>query len=348
MTTCPDDNVHCFQVQGSCDDLDLVYLDLFADKTLTDEFNLTSANSTNWVRIMGQVAIFTHIYLRVIHQCQPQKNVGDRVKIVIPSGACGNVCSALFAVRMGLPLDIVVANNSNAFFRTIYHTGVIVVESGNQRQTVSNAMDSQWSPALTRILFLLSPRDNTGLYDQHALQKLKRAEPINVPCKALASLREQVCGCEVASDEETIAMMKHLNQNQYASKHQNTRSNSSDRNHDSSINNKGLVVCPHTAVGFVALKKHLQGPAETGADKKNTLDFNLVQNTECANMLEDIDPVVVLATAHPDKFSHVIKDRAGLEYNVTHSFPSAEERFVKLDKDEDWRKRIVEMIKSAN
>ena len=38
-------------------------------------------------------------------------------------GACGNVCSALFAVRMGLPLDIVVANNSNAFFRTIYHTG---------------------------------------------------------------------------------------------------------------------------------------------------------------------------------------------------------------------------------
>ena len=56
--------------------------------------------------------------------------------------------------------------------------GEILVSSGNQRQTLSNAMDSQWSPALTRILWTLSPGDPTGLYDEESLQKLKLSQPI--------------------------------------------------------------------------------------------------------------------------------------------------------------------------
>jgi len=272
---------------------------------------------------MGQIAIFTYIYLQTIGQ-NKRASLGDRIKIVIPSGACGNVCSALFAREMGLPIDIIVANNSNAFFHRIYHTGEIVVSGGNQHQTVSNAMDSQWSPALTRILWCISPQQSEGLYDGGALKKLKSGHSIHLSHEVKESLHSKILGCEMACNDETVDMMVHL--------------------YNSSNNSN--IVCPHTAVGFVAVAKHYQElMGSTNSELKFHLDKDDILMSDNTSQ-EDL--TVVFATAHPDKFSNVISEKAKIPYKVTHTFPTSKERYQKLSANENWNDRILKMLENSN
>ena len=89
MTTVLDDNVHCFGVDGSSDDLDVPIKAVFADHEYTANNNLCSINSINWARILVQIGHYFYCYF------QMAKNVGDPVKIVIPTGACGNIACKL-------------------------------------------------------------------------------------------------------------------------------------------------------------------------------------------------------------------------------------------------------------
>ena len=50
MTTVAEENVHCFQAQGSCDDIDLVYLKLFSDPEISDYF---------WFYIFGSICLYS-------------------------------------------------------------------------------------------------------------------------------------------------------------------------------------------------------------------------------------------------------------------------------------------------
>ena len=85
MTTVLDENVHCFGVDGSSDDLDVPIKAVFADLEYTKNNNLCSINSINWARILVQISHYFYCYFQLA------ENVGDLVEIVIPTGACGNI-----------------------------------------------------------------------------------------------------------------------------------------------------------------------------------------------------------------------------------------------------------------
>ena len=85
MTTVLEDNVHCYAVDGTSDDLDVPIKAVFADPEYVAEHNLCSINSINWARILVQIGHFIYCYLQMVDK------VGDSVNIICPTGACGNI-----------------------------------------------------------------------------------------------------------------------------------------------------------------------------------------------------------------------------------------------------------------
>ena len=51
-----DDNVHCYAVDGTSDDLDVPIKAVFSEPEYVAEHSLCSINSINWARILVQVS----------------------------------------------------------------------------------------------------------------------------------------------------------------------------------------------------------------------------------------------------------------------------------------------------
>lgn len=84
MTTVLDKNVHVYGVEGSSDDLDVPIKQCTLDKEFVDAYNIGCMNSVNIGRILAQIVYYFHVYLKVCNK------VGEKVKIVVPTGAMGN------------------------------------------------------------------------------------------------------------------------------------------------------------------------------------------------------------------------------------------------------------------
>jgi threonine synthase len=78
---------------------------------------------------------------------------GRKLVVSVPSGNFGNLCSALFGVRMGLPIHrFIAANNANDVFYNYLQTGRY--EPRPSVQTIANAMDVGDPSNMARILDL--------------------------------------------------------------------------------------------------------------------------------------------------------------------------------------------------
>ena len=76
-----------------------------------------------------------------------------KVVCCVPSGNFGNICSALFGKRMGLPISrFIAANNANDIFYNYLQTGRY--EPKPSKQTIANAMDVGDPSNFARILDL--------------------------------------------------------------------------------------------------------------------------------------------------------------------------------------------------
>jgi len=85
MTTVLDKNVHVYCVEGSSDDLDVPLKQCTLNKEFVDRYNIGSMNSINIGRILAQIVYYFYVYLKCC------KKVGEKVKIVVPTGAMGNI-----------------------------------------------------------------------------------------------------------------------------------------------------------------------------------------------------------------------------------------------------------------
>ena len=96
---------------------------------------LTSANSINVARFLPQAFYYFNAYARMKEQ-----GLANQLVMCVPSGNFGNICSALFGHRMGLPIKrFIAANNSNDIFYNYLLTGKY--EPRPSIQTLANAMD---------------------------------------------------------------------------------------------------------------------------------------------------------------------------------------------------------------
>ena len=128
-------NITAVEVEGVFDDCQALVKNAFMDEELNRHMKLTSANSINVARFLPQAFYYFYAYAQM-------KKLGkaDEMVVCVPSGNFGNICSALFGKRMGLPVKrFIAANNANDIFFKYLQTGKY--EPKSSVQTIANAMD---------------------------------------------------------------------------------------------------------------------------------------------------------------------------------------------------------------
>jgi len=130
-------NITAIEVDGVFDDCQALVKSAFMDADLNQHMRLTSANSINVARFLPQAFYYFWAYAQISEELR-KKN--EKLVCCVPSGNFGNICSALFGKRMGLPIDrFIAANNRNDVFYEYLQTGEY--RPRPSVQTLANAMD---------------------------------------------------------------------------------------------------------------------------------------------------------------------------------------------------------------
>ena len=128
-------NITAVEVDGVFDDCQALVKNAFMDADLNAHMKLTSANSINVARFLPQAFYYFYAYAQM-----KKKGLADQLVVCVPSGNFGNICSALFGKKMGLPIKrFIAANNANDIFFKYLQTGKY--EPKASVQTIANAMD---------------------------------------------------------------------------------------------------------------------------------------------------------------------------------------------------------------
>ena len=141
-------NITALEVDGSFDDCQSLVKAAFLDPDLRRALRLTSANSINVARFLPQAFYYFHGYAQLA-----RLGKADRLVVCVPSGNFGNICAALVAKRMGLPIHrFIAANNRNDVFFQYLQTGSYT--PALSIRTLANAMDVGNPSNFARILDL--------------------------------------------------------------------------------------------------------------------------------------------------------------------------------------------------
>ena len=126
-------NVQALCVEGKFDDCQNLVKEAFADKALS-HFNLSSANSINFGRILPQIVYYIYAYAQLA-------GAGEEVVVSVPSGNFGDALGCEYARRMGLPVaQLIMPTNENDEFPIFLTIGKYQKVSPS-RACISNAMN---------------------------------------------------------------------------------------------------------------------------------------------------------------------------------------------------------------
>ena len=131
---CWEPPVEALRVEGDFDTCQALVKAAFADKALSEEHALTSANSISIGRLLPQMVYWARAALDVFAK------TGEKPGLVIPTGNLGNALAALLARELGLPIGpVVLATNANATLANWHASGSY--EARPSIATIANAMD---------------------------------------------------------------------------------------------------------------------------------------------------------------------------------------------------------------
>lgn len=128
------DNIFCYETDNNFDTCQSWVKRAFDDFTINSRLQITSANSINIGRLLGQISYYFYAYSRI--------NILETEKFIvsIPSGNLGNLTGCVVAMKMGLPIyKIMVACNSNGTLKEYLEMGIST--RAICQYTYSNAMD---------------------------------------------------------------------------------------------------------------------------------------------------------------------------------------------------------------
>lgn len=126
-------NITALEVDGTFDDCQEMVKSAFLDEELTQQMQLTSANSINVARWLPQMFYFLFAY-------KSAKSLKKDLVFSVPSGNFGNICAGLMAQRLGMPgKHFIAATNANDIVPNFMATGAY--EPKASIATISNAMD---------------------------------------------------------------------------------------------------------------------------------------------------------------------------------------------------------------
>lgn len=163
MITQEGNNVDVCAIKGNFDDAQTGVKQIFTDKRLGEEMlahNIvfSSANSINWGRLVPQVVYYFSAYCDLLESGEIRP--GDAINVVVPTGNFGNILSAYYAKKMGLPVQrFICASNANNVLTDFISTG-IYDRNRPFHTTVSPSMDILISSNLERLIYDMSGCDD--------------------------------------------------------------------------------------------------------------------------------------------------------------------------------------------
>jgi threonine synthase len=126
-------NITALEVNGTFDDCQAMVKSAFLDTDITQNRQLTSANSINVARWLPQSFYFLLAY-------QQLEDVSSAPVFSVPSGNFGNICAGMMAYKLGLPVTQFVASvNSNDVVPRYMASACYLPKPSVA--TISNAMD---------------------------------------------------------------------------------------------------------------------------------------------------------------------------------------------------------------
>jgi len=163
-------NVSTFGLEGKFDDCQALVKRAFADPALS-HIRMSSANSINIGRLLPQSVYYVYAYAKLADAA-----AGERITFCVPSGNFGDMMGAIFAKRMGVPIErIVIATNANDEVPSFLATGRYdkIVPS---RVCISNAMNVGHPSNLARLVDVYGGwMDETGaIREQPDMEAMRR------------------------------------------------------------------------------------------------------------------------------------------------------------------------------
>lgn len=237
MTTVIAPNVRNVAVAGTFDDCQDLVKAAFADSELRTRFNLAAVNSINWGRVMAQIVYYVTAWRAVAPD-------GGPVSFSVPTGNFGNILSAWYAKRMGVPIDqLVVASNRNDVLTRFFETGRLTSQS--VVPSLSPSMDIQVSSNFERLLWEASHRDGEAV--AALLAEFRSSGDVEVPTAWTESIRSEFVATRL-DDEGTLEEMRRV------------------------YSELDVIVDPHTAVGVHGARKFGEGSIDVPMVVMGTAD----------------------------------------------------------------------------
>ena len=154
------------------------------------------ANSTNWGRLIPQITYYCHIYSRVATK------KGEQIYVSVPSGNFGNMTAGIIAMKMGVPIKLIIGVNENDVFERFHRTGIYAPAEASH-PSPSNAMVVNWPSNVRRVFQIYRGQLIEGKDPSNTNKKV--ISSLKLP--DLKSLREDMAVYRI-SDEETDEIIK--------------------------------------------------------------------------------------------------------------------------------------------
>ncbi len=222
MTTVEADNVLNIGVEGDFDDCQRMVKRLLGEESLKQNGLISSVNSINWGRLLGQVPYYL---------AAAAASGADKPEFVVPTGNFGDAFAGWAGRKIGGNIGhIHAAVNRNDALAQAINTGHYVRHQAVETASVS--MDVQAPSNFERLVFEASNRSAEGT--KGVFDSFNATGNVHLSGDLQNALRAQVTASTI-SEEETARTIKYA--------------------HDT----WNKVICPHTAVAVAAALKRNDG-----------------------------------------------------------------------------------------
>jgi len=208
MVTTDGKNTYVTGVKGNFDDCQNMVKEIFGNSSINallnqKGFELSSANSINWGRLVPQIVYYFWGYLEMV-----RKRIilsGDPVNVCVPTGNFGNILAGYYAKVMGLPINkLICASNKNRVLADFINTGIYDRRREFYR-TSSPSMDILISSNLERFLYEIT--SHNAIKINRWYKELSRKGYFKVDDSTRQVLKNILYG-GFADEEETLKEIK--------------------------------------------------------------------------------------------------------------------------------------------
>lgn len=203
-------NVSVVAVNGNFDDAQTGVKHIFNDDAFNAKLNeagfqLSSANSINWGRLVPQIVYYFSAYADLVKENKIA--MGEKVNFVVPTGNFGNILAGYYAKQMGLPIhQLICASNANNVLTDFLQTGTYNKKRAFHK-TNSPSMDILISSNLERLLFHIGGGDKAQV--KAWMDQLNAVGEYSVGDDYLAKIKS-VFWADWADDAKTAEKIKEV------------------------------------------------------------------------------------------------------------------------------------------